>query len=280
MKLALLQQATGPDKMENLALFTPLIRDAAAAGATLIVLPEAASQGFEQGRLDTQAEELDGPFATGLKALAGELGVTIVAGMFRPADTNTIETENGPKQVNRVYNTALITGGGVHKGYDKIHTYDAFNFTESDTVKPGGTLTTFVHEGVTVGVAICFDIRFPEQFKELAKRGAEVIVVPTSWADGPGKLEQWRLLAAARALDTGAFIAACGQARPDHEHKAGEESGPTGIGHSVVAAPDGTRAAEAGYGPETLIVDIDVAEVEKQWRTLPLAAMSLNAQMH
>ncbi|WP_175934398.1 carbon-nitrogen hydrolase family protein [Corynebacterium sp. Marseille-P4321] len=279
MKLALLQQATGADKLENLALFIPLIREAAAAGATLIVLPEAASQGFEQGRLDTQAEELDGPFATGLRELADELEVTIVAGMFRPADTNTIDTGDGQKKVNRVYNTALITGDGVHKGYDKIHIYDAFNFKESDTVKPGNTLVTFTHEGATVGVAICFDIRFPEQFKELAKRGAEVIVVPTSWADGPGKLEQWRLLAAARALDTGAFVAACGQARPDHEHKAGEESGPTGIGHSVVVAPDGTRVAEAGYGPETLIVDIDISQVAEMRRTLPLAAMSLSAEL-
>lgn len=279
MKLALLQQATGADKLENLALFTPLIREAAAAGATLIVLPEAASQGFEQGRLDTQAEELDGPFATGLKALAGELGVTIVAGMFRPADTNTIETGDGQKQVNRVYNTALITGDGVHKGYDKIHTYDAFSYKESDTVKPGDELVTFVHEGVLVGVAICFDIRFPEQFKELSRRGAEVIVVPTSWADGPGKLDQWRLLARSRALDTGTFIAACGQARPEWEDKAGQASGPTGIGHSVVVAPDGTVVQEAGYAPETIVVEIDPAEVAETRRTIPLAAMSFNAQM-
>ena len=172
MKIALLQIASGGNKMDNLAMITPLVRDAAAAGATLIVLPEGASQAFEQGRLDTQAEELDGPFATGLRTLADELRVTIVAGMFRPADTKTV---NG-KEFNRVYNTALITGGGVHTGYDKIHTYDAFNYKESDTVCPGAELVTFVHEGTTVGVATCFDIRFPEQFQQLAARGAQVVV--------------------------------------------------------------------------------------------------------
>lgn len=280
MKIALLQQSTGSDKSENLALFEPLIRDAARSGATLIVLPEAASQGFEQGRLDTQAEEFDGEFSMGLKKLADELGITIVAGIFRPADTNVIEDdEKGKKKVNRVYNTALITGDGVHKGYDKIHTYDAFNFKESDTVKPGEELVTFVHEGVLVGVAICFDIRFPEQFKELSRRGAELIVVPTSWADGPGKLDQWRLLARSRALDTGAFIAAAGQARPDWEDKAGEKSGPTGIGHSVVVAPDGVVVQEAGYGPETILVEIDPDAVTETRRAIPLAAMSFNARM-
>ncbi|MBA1835185.1 carbon-nitrogen hydrolase family protein [Corynebacterium wankanglinii] len=275
MKIALLQIASGGDKMSNLAMITPLIREAAAKGATLIVLPEGASQAFEQGRLDTQAEDLDGPFATALRRLAGELGVTVVAGMFRPADKSTVDG----KELNRVYNTALITGDGVHKGYDKIHTYDAFSYKESDTVRPGDELVTFVHEGVTVGVATCFDIRFPEQFQQLAERGARVIVVPTSWADGDGKVEQWRVLTAARALDTGVFIAAAGQARPDYETKAGEPSGPTGAGHSVVVGPTGRRLAEAGYGPETLVVDIDPEDTAEAQRQLPLAAMRKRSVM-
>lgn len=275
MKIVLLQIESGADKMENLVMVAPLIRDAAAQGATLVVLPEGASQAFGQGRLDTQAEQLDGPFATGLRDLADELGITVVAGMFRPADTNDV----GDKRLNRVYNTALITGGGVHKGYDKIHTYDAFDYRESDTVRPGEELVTFVHEGVTVGVATCFDIRFPEQFQELAARGAQVVVVPTSWADGPGKVEQWRILTAARALDAGVFIAAAGQARPDFEAKAGQPSGPTGAGHSAVVGPTGKRLAEAGYGPETLVVEIDPEETAAARQQLPLAAMRANSTM-
>ena len=269
MKIALLQIASGGNKMDNLAMITPLVRDAAAEGATLIVLPEGASQAFEQGRLDTQAEELDGPFATGLRTLADELRVTIVAGMFRPADTKTVDG----KELNRVYNTALITGGGVHTGYDKIHTYDAFNYKESDTVRPGEDLVTFVHGGTTVGVATCFDIRFPEQFQQLAARGAQVIVVPTSWADGDYQVEQWRTLTAARALDAGVFIAAAGQARPHHEVEAGQSSGPTGVGHSAVVSPTGVRLAEAGYGPETLVVEIDPSDAAAARKELPLAAM-------
>ncbi|AQQ16159.1 2-oxoglutaramate amidase [Corynebacterium glaucum] len=283
MRIALLQVITGADKSENFARIEPLIRDAAAAGASLIVLPEATSQAFDQGRLDTQAEELDGEFSTAVRTLADELGVTVVAGMFRPADTNVLESNGERKTVNRVRNTALVTGGGTHTGYDKIHAYDAFDYRESDTVRTGEELVTFVHEAdgesVVVGMAICFDIRFPEQFKELARRGAEVIVVPTSWADGPGKLEQWRALNAARALDAGVFIAATGQARPDWEEKAGEESGPTGIGHSAVVNPQGERIAEAGYAPETLIVDIDLSEVAAARKALPVVAITENTVM-
>ena len=274
MRLALLQTATGADTLENIAHITPLIADAAAAGASLIVLPEATSQAFGQGRLDTQAEELDGEFATAMRRLAERHSVTIVAGMFRPGDTNKV----GEKTYHRVRNTALVTGGGVHRGYDKIHAYDAFDYRESDTVQTGDELLTFVHEKAgqraLVGVAVCFDIRFPEQFKALAACGCDLVVVPTSWADGPGKLEQWRALSVARALDTCMFIAAAGQSRPGWEHAAGTPSGPTGIGHSTVVRPTGERIAEAGYGPKTLIVDIDLAEVAAARRALPLAAIT------
>lgn len=266
---------TGADVSENLAAASAQIRAAAAGGARLIVLPEATSQAFSAGRLDTQARELDGPFAAGIQALAQQLGVVVVAGTFRPAD---VVDKNG-KKINRVYNTALITGGGQHLGYDKIHTYDAFDYRESDTVRPGAELVTFsVRDGdeeVTVGVATCYDIRFPEQFKELARRGAQAIVVPTSWADGPGKVEQWRILTAARALDSGCYIVAAGQARPGGNAKAGEPSGPTGVGHSCVVAPNGRREAEAGYGPEILYWDIDLDLVEKTRRSLPVVAGSV-----
>ncbi|SDL95464.1 Predicted amidohydrolase [Corynebacterium mycetoides] len=260
MKIALLQIISGPDKGENVARASDGIREAAASGATLIVLPEATSQAFDQGRLDTQAEDLDGPFSVGLRDVADELGVTVVAGMFRPADTNG--------DLNRVYNTALITGRGVHKGYDKIHTYDVASYKESATVKPGRDLVTFVHEDAVVGLATCFDIRFPEQFKALARLGADLIVVPTSWADGANKLLQWRALTVARALDAGVFIAAAGQARPGGRARAGQASGPTGIGHSVVVAPDGRRVAEAGYEPDIVYAEIDVREVENARATL------------
>lgn len=257
MKIGIVQITTAGDKMKSFALAAESIRRAADQGADLIVCPEATSQAFGQGRLDTQAEDLDGEFSTAMSSLADELGVVIVAGIFRPADV--------VDDKNRVYNTALVTGDGHHFGYDKINTYDAFDYAESDTVKPGEDLMIFDHNGVNVGVAICFDIRFPDLFQELARAGAEVIVVPTSWANGEGKLEQWRILTAARALDSTAFIAAAGQARPT-----GETSGPTGLGHSTVVDPFGHRVMELGYEPDVAVVEIDPKLVEKARRSLPI----------
>lgn len=266
MRIAVVQIQTGADKLANLDRVRETARAAAAEGTKLIVFPEATSQAFGTGRLDHNAEDLDGPFATGVRELAQELEVVIVVGMFSPADT----IEAAGKTINRVYNLALVTGGGQHTGYQKIHTYDAFNYAESDTVHPGEELLNIDVFGVPVGVAVCYDVRFPEMFRSLAQAGAKAIVLPTSWADGPDKVAQWRTLTAARALDSTSWIIAAGQARPGGNAKAGEASGPTGVGHSCVVDPAGRRVAEAGYTEETLLVDLDLELVDKVRKTLPV----------
>ena len=268
MKVAAVQLTSTGNVTENQELALAKIREAAGNGARLIVLPEATAQNFRSGRLDKQAQTLEGPFATAIQALAEELEVTVVVGMFCPADT----VERDGKTINRVTNTALIAGPGVLGGYDKIHTYDAFDYRESDTVLAGESLVSFDVDDLIVGVATCYDIRFPEQFKELASQGAQLIVVPTSWADGPGKLEQWRLLTAARALDSTSYIVAAGQSRPGGDAEAGNPSGPTGIGHSTIVDPNGVRMAEAGYEDDILYADIDPNEVAKTRRALPVVA--------
>ena len=268
MKVAAVQLTSTGNITENQELALAKIREAAGNGARLIVLPEATAQNFRSGRLDEQAQTLEGPFATAIQALAEELEVTVVAGMFCPADT--VEREG--KTINRVTNTALIAGPGVLGGYDKIHTYDAFDYRESDTVLAGESLVAFDVDDLIVGVATCYDIRFPEQFKELASQGAQLIVVPTSWADGPGKLEQWRLLTAARALDSTSYILAAGQSRPGGDAEAGNPSGPTGIGHSTIVDPNGVHMAEAGYEDDILYADIEPNEVAKTRRALPVVA--------
>ncbi|QNQ91126.1 amidohydrolase [Corynebacterium poyangense] len=262
MKIAAIQITTSANKEDNLAKASDYIERAAAQGAKVVVCPEALSQAFDSGRLDTQAEDLDGEFCSRLKELAEKLNILIIGGVFNPADQ--------VGDINRVYNTALVTGPGIHTGYQKIHTYDAFKYRESDTVKPGETLLTVDFEGARIGLAVCFDVRFPEQFRALARAGADLICMPTSWADGKGKLEQWRLLTAARALDSTSFLVAAGQARPGGNAKAGEESGPTGIGHSCIVSPTGTRLQEAGYEEEIIIADLDFDEVAEIRKSIPV----------
>lgn len=272
MRVALVQINSSSDISSNIKLVERYTREAADRGAELVVFPEAMSQAFETGRLDTQAEELDGEFAGAARSIADECGVVVVAGMFCPADTVDREGQT----IQRVYNTALVTGRGLHSAYHKIHTYDAFGFTESDTVRPGTDLVAVdmpLADGsrLRLGLAICFDIRFPDQFVALARdKEAQVIVVPTSWHDGENKLAQWRCLTLARALDSTCFILAADQARPGGESRAGRNDGPTGIGYSQAIAPDGTRIAEGGYGEDVIYADLDLELLDDARSIIPV----------
>lgn len=245
MRIALAQIQAGTEPAANLKLVEDYTSRAADAGASLVLFPEATMCRFGVP-LAEAAEPLDGPWAEGVRAIAAEAGITVVAGMFVPADDG------------RVTNTLVAAGPGVDAHYDKIHLYDAFGFVESRTVAPGREPVVITVDGVNVGLTLCYDIRFPELYVELARRGAEVITVHASWGTGPGKLEQWTLLARARALDTGSFVAAVGQAYPGDEVAA---IGPTGVGGSVVASPLGEIVEAAGADPALLVTDIDTAAV-------------------
>ncbi|WP_414120371.1 carbon-nitrogen hydrolase family protein [Corynebacterium nuruki] len=281
MRIAAIQMSSVPDVAKNLAAIVRAVGEAARHGADLVVFPEAAMFPFDAGRLDVIAQPLDGPFATGVMKAAQDNDVTVVVGMFTPADTvyrlpsGELRTEaptnaGEANHFRRVSNTLLITGPHGTDHYDKIHTFDAFGYRESDTVKPGNRRVVYDVDGVTIGLATCYDIRFPGHFYALAKAGATVMVVPTSWGDGPGKLDQWRTLTGARALDTTSYLVAAGQARPGSPDRYGQNDGPTGIGHSVAVGPDGARLAETGYVAQILVIDIDPNRVEKVRKGLPV----------
>lgn len=249
MRIALAQISSGVDPSENLALVADHAGRAADAGARLVVFPEATMCRFGVP-LAPIAEPLDGPWAQGLRRIAIECGITVVAGMFTPADAG------------RVANTLVAAGPDPAAPlwhYDKIHLYDAFGFTESRTVAPGHEPVVITVDDVSIGLTTCYDIRFPELYTELARRGATVIIVCASWGSGPGKLDQWTLLARARALDSTCFIAATGQADPAADQR-GESTAPTGVGGSVIASPLGTVLACAGPDPQLVVVDVDPAE--------------------
>lgn len=275
MRIAAAQILTGRDPQDNLRLVRDAVAGAAEQGARLVVLPEATMRAFGAGRLDEIAEPLDGPWATAVAECAREHGVLVVVGMFTPG-------EGG-----RVRNTLLVTGptgptaptGGdrddhaeVHLGYDKIHLFDAFGFSESDTVEPGDATRVVTVDGVGVGLSVCYDIRFPGQYTALATAGARLVLCSASWGAGPGKVDQWRLLARARALDSTTFLLAVGQADPGTEGVEVKPGAPTGVGHSLLVGPDGTVRAEAGAGTELLVVDVDDDEVTGIRKAIPVLA--------
>jgi predicted amidohydrolase len=253
MRLALAQICSGTDPAENLDLVSGYTGQAVAAGAQLVVFPEATMCRFGVP-LAPVAEPLDGPWASRVREIAAAAGIVVIAGMFTPSARG------------RVANTLIAAGPGVDTHYDKIHLYDAFGFTESRTVAPGHEPVIVNVAGVDVGLTTCYDIRFPALYTELALRGARLITVSASWGAGPGKLDQWTLLARARALDSTAFIAAAGQGYPGDE--VASAKAPTGVGGSLVASPLGEVVAVAGADPQLVVADIDLDEVTAARDTL------------
>jgi predicted amidohydrolase len=256
MRIACAQILSGTDPAANLAIVEDYTRRAAESGARLVVFPEATMCRFGVP-LAPIAEPIDGRWADAIRSIAAAADLTVLVGMFTPASDG------------RVTNTLLATGRGVEARYDKIHLYDAFSFTESATVAPGHEPVVIRIDGVGVGVTLCYDIRFPALFTELADRGASVITVSASWGAGPGKLDQWQLLSRARALDTTCFVAAAGQAYPGPE-LARASSAPTGVGGSLVASPLGEVIESVGPDPQLVVCDIDADTIPAIRDTLPV----------
>ena len=256
LRTALCQFTADIDPEVNLRAMDTLAQRAAGEGAQLAVFPEAAMARFGIP-LGPVAQPLDGPWADGVRDIARRHGLTVVAGMFTPSADG------------RVSNTLLAAGPAGEASYDKIHLYDAFGFSESDTVAPGTEVVTIDVAGVRVGLATCYDVRFPELFRAHADAGAVLTVLPASWGAGPGKLSHWELLTRARALDATVWVAAVGQAPPDPAADIEERTkAPTGIGHSVLVGPDGRIREEAGTAPELIVAEVDVDEVERVRRAV------------
>ena len=266
MRVALAQLISSADPAANLRTVGDQVARAAEAGADLVIFPEATMCAFGN-RLDTIAEPVDGPWVSGLSAVAGEHGVAVVAGMFSPSGAFG---PNGREKV--INNLVAVTAGGDVMSYRKIHLYDAFGFTESDGVVAGEEPVVVDIDGVSVGLTVCYDVRFPGLYTTLADRGAQLIIVAASWGAGPGKVRQWQLLTQARALDSTCFIAAVGQADPATVGLRTRGSAPTGVGHSAVIDPAGGAVAAATAETTLLLADIDLGRVAEVRKTIPVLA--------
>lgn len=238
LRIGLVQQASGLEPDVN----TKLLDELAPRDADLIVFPEVFQRDFGKAGSDISpyAEPLDGPFATEVARVASDRGATIVAGMVEPSDDPA-----------RPYNT-LVVRGAVDASYRKIHLYDSFGYKESDNLC-GGPLEPVVIdvEGVPVGLMTCYDLRFPELARALVDRGAEVLLVPAAWVAGPRKVDHWRTLLRARAIENTVYVAAAGQSAPRYS------------GHSMVVDPLGDVLVEAGDDDEVVTATIERERLEK-----------------
>ncbi|MPY65081.1 carbon-nitrogen family hydrolase [Streptomyces spongiae] len=218
------------------------------SGADLVVLPELWTTGaFAYEEFTAEAEPLEGPTYEVMAKAASDAGVWLHAGSIPERDPD------GP-----LYNTSLVfsPSGELAAAYRKIHRF-GFDKGEAVLMGAGSELVTVrlpgpgSERGTTLGVATCYDLRFPELFRGLVDAGAEILVVPAGWPER--RRSHWTLLAQARAVENQAFVLACGTA--------GTHAGVPQAGHSIVVDPWGEVLGEAGAGEEVLTVEFDAEKV-------------------
>ena len=254
VRVAVAQLAVGTDRGANVAAAVAAVDEAAARSSDLVVLPEYASAYDRHGVGPRLAEPLGGPFIAALRERAAATGVAVIAGTSLPSD-------DPGRAVNAV--VAVDGDGGIVGVYRKAHLYDAFGARESDVLEAGpadAPPTVLTVRGLRFGVLTCYDLRFPESARRCVDVGADVLVVPAAWVDGPLKAMQWRALAVARAIENTAAVVAVGMA------------GRGLTGRSLVVGPDGLVVLELDEAPGLATADLDPAQVSRVRTTNPSLA--------
>ena len=246
MRAASIQLNSNPEKDRNLAIAGSLMHDAAADGANLIVLPEKFNVLGSPEELHAGAEPVPGQTTEWAGDLCRELDVWLVAGSI-------VERVEGD---DKLRNTSVLMGpdGAVHATYRKIHLFDVevegMVYRESDAEAPGDEVVVADVDGVELGMAVCYDLRFPELFRIMAVRGARVVSLPAAFTVPTGRAH-WEILLRARAIENQAFVIAAGQIGkhpPDHES----------YGHSMIVDPWGVVLAEAPDEVGFIAADLDL----------------------
>jgi deaminated glutathione amidase len=258
MRIAVLQVNSKNDKEANVREALRLLELAAERGADVAVLPENVNYlGPKEGLLRA-AEEIPGPTSERFAAKARELGVWILAGSIPEVS----------EYADHNYNTSLLIDrqGAIVARYRKIHLFDVeisgnVSAQESATVAPGEEVVTADVEGHTVGLSICYDLRFPELYRELALRGAEIVFVPAAFTLYTGK-DHWTTLLRARAIENQCFVVAAGQIGT-------HEPNMSCYGRSTIIDPWGTVLAQAPDGVGIADADLDLDRVAEIRRQLP-----------
>ncbi len=234
-----------------------MIEDSAVQGADIIILPEMFNCPYDSSFFSKFSENYPGETANFLSKLAGLHSVYIIGGSIPEREGNAI------------YNTSYSFDrkGCLIGRHRKIHLFDVdieggISFKESETITAGSDATVIETEFCKIGIAICYDMRFPELIRKMVLRGAKIIVVPAAFnmTTGPA---HWHILARTRALDNQVYFIAASPARD-------EKASYIAYGHSLVANPWGDIISEASAKKEVIFSEIDLGFVDKIRRELPL----------
>ena len=258
---AAVQMTSGADLDANLRRADALVRHAVDRGARLVVLPEVfAWRGIRSAENDG-ATAIPGPVSELLLGLAAELRIVLVGGSF-------LESVAGN---DKSYNTSLAidVDGTVRARYRKIHLFDVdlpgeVTVRESDTRAHGDAVATAVTALGTIGLSICYDLRFPELYRRLAAAGATIVTVPSAFTFFTGAAH-WEPLLRARAIENQCYVIAPNQAGTSPH-------GYRDYGHSLIVDPWGTVVAHAADGEQVITAEIDPERVARVRREMPCHA--------
>jgi predicted amidohydrolase len=278
VRLACVQLASGPDKTANLLHAADKVREAASTGAKIVVLPECFNSPYGCDHFPRYAETLlpsppsrdQSPSFHALSAMARDNGVYLIGGSIPELVTTTGEEGEENKKKTYYYNTSLTFSptGALLATHRKVHLFDIdipgkITFRESDVLSPGNKVTVVdLPEYGRVGVAICYDVRFPELAMIAARRGCFALVYPGAFNMTTGPLH-WQLLARARAVDNQVYVALCSPAR---DLMAGYHA----WGHSVVVDPMAQVLVEAQEKEAVVFADLDGNKIEEARKGIPL----------
>ena len=255
---AAVQLCAGSDKDANFDKVERFAHRAARQGAALIVLPEVFFwRGLQKEEADA-AETVPGPTTERLAALARELGVHLVGGSILE------RVSNSPK----VFNTCTVFNprGELIAQYRKVHLFDVdipgrVSVRESDTRQPGCEPVSVASELATIGLSVCYDLRFPELYRRLTEAGAQVFCVPAAFTFATGAAH-WEVLLRSRAIENQAYVIAANQLGRG-------AGGIDNYGHSLIVDPWGTPIAQASDGETVILAEIDLDYLARVRRELP-----------
>jgi predicted amidohydrolase len=256
--VAAIQLTSTADVEANLGRVEALVREAAARGAALCGLPENFAFMGSEAEKARRAEPLDGPTLSRMAALARELRIYLLAGGFHERAS----------QAGKVHNTAVLFGpdGERLAVYRKIHLFDVSlpggqRFRESEWVVPGAEPVVVDTELGRLGLSICYDLRFPELYRVLSSRGAEILLVPAAFTLHTGK-DHWHALLRARAIENLAYVLAPAQFGQHHEKR-------WSYGKSLLIDPWGIVVAQAPDREGLALGEIDLAALRQIRADLP-----------
>jgi predicted amidohydrolase len=255
---AAIQVTSTEDRERNLAEAMELVDAAVARGAQFVALPENVDLIGPQGVKVAAAESLEGPTFQRFAEKAREKRIHLLAGSI-----GEIASDAG-----KARNTSVLFGpeGEALAVYRKIHLFDVdladgSRFRESDVVEPGTEVVVARTPLANFGLSICYDLRFPELYRQLSVRGAEVLLVPSAFTMLTGK-DHWEVLLRARAIENTAWLIAPAQSG-QHGHKR------TSYGHSMIIDPWGTVVARCSDGPGFCLAEIDPHVLERTRTAIP-----------